>query len=69
MEIRRYSYIDVYYNDDKDSIKEAMKERKRIESMGYELMSEDAHDGHNKETGDGYDFCDQYLKHHTSRVK
>ena len=53
MEIRKWTTVDVYYKNSEIDIAE--KERKRLESLGYEYQQTD--DG-NKE----YDFCDQYIK-------
>ena len=53
MRILKYTYVDVYYN--KGEEEEALKERKRLEKLGYELMAED--------DGTPHDYCDQYHKH------
>jgi len=53
MEIRKWTTIDVYYN--KSETDEALRERKRLERLGYELQCEDNGSGE-------YEYCDQYLK-------
>ncbi|HUX58309.1 MAG TPA: hypothetical protein VMV77_15155 [Bacteroidales bacterium] len=53
MEIRKWTTVDVYYHD--WETEKALKERKRLERLGYELQVED-------EGNDEYDNCDQYLK-------
>lgn len=65
MLIRRYTYIDVYYN--RGQAKQAKKEQKRLAKIGYELMAKDSAGGHDKKTGKGFDYCDQYLKQHKTR--
>jgi len=52
MEIRKYTYIDVYFN--KDEQKAADKIFKRLTKLGYERENEDA--------GSYHDFCDQYIR-------
>ena len=51
MKIVKYTYVDVYYNEDEQA--QANKEQKRLEKLGYELQVRDA--------GGVHDFCDQYL--------
>lgn len=53
MRILKYTYVDVYYNKDEED--EALKERKRLEKLGYELVAED--------DGNPFDYCDQYHKY------
>ncbi len=53
MRILKYTYVDVYYNKDEED--QALKERKRLERLGYELVAEDA--------GEPFDYCDQYHKY------
>ena len=65
MMIRRYTYADVYYN--RGEGKKAKKEGARLIKMGYSLMVRDDAGGHDKKTGKGFDYCDQYLKDHRSR--
>lgn len=65
MLIRRYTYVDVYYN--KGQSKKARREKVRLLKMGYELQARDTAGGHDKKTGNGFDYCDQYLKQHRSR--
>ena len=52
MRIRKYTYVDVHYNKDEEN--QAMKERKRLINLGYELSVED--------DGGTTDYCDQYIK-------
>ena len=60
MEVRKWTTVDVYYNEDEQKI--ANKERKRFERLGYELQSLD--------DGSGlHDFCDQYIKSGKTRIK
>lgn len=53
MEIRQYTYVDVYYNEGEEE--KAKKERKRLEKLGFELQVEDDAD-------DKFTYCDQYLR-------
>ena len=39
MLIRRYTYVDVYYNENEAEIKKALRERERLIVSGYELMA------------------------------
>lgn len=41
MLIRRYTYVDVYYNENEAEIKKALRERERLIVSGYELMAGD----------------------------
>lgn len=52
MRIRKYTYVDVHYNE--NEMKEAMRERKRLIRLGYELSCED--------DGGATHYCDQYIK-------
>lgn len=53
MEIRKYTYVDVHYND--SEFEKASKEQKRLEKLGYTLESPDK--------GSFTDHCDQYLRY------
>ena len=55
MEIRRYTYVDVYYTE-ADQVK-ADKERAKLEKRGYHL---EVRDEHTKEIP----YCDQYIKYY-----
>jgi hypothetical protein len=54
MEIRKYTYVDVYYSE--KEIEQAKKERKRLKKLGYQLENEDAGAGK-------HEYCDQYIKY------
>ena len=41
MLIRRYTYVDVYYNENEAEIKKTLRERERLIVSGYELMAGD----------------------------
>ena len=41
MLMRRYTYVDVYYNENEAEIKKALRERERLIVGGYELMAGD----------------------------
>ena len=61
MEIRRYTYIDVHYDENEQ--KYADREGERLIKNGYELQVRDD-GGKDKDTGIGFDYTDQYLKWH-----
>ena len=60
MEIRRYSYVDVYYK--RGEGKKAKAERKRLKKAGYELQVKDLGSSRNE-------YCDQYLKSFRTRQR
>lgn len=53
MELRRYEYADLYYNE--ADTKKVEKQRKRLERLGFELSDQDS-------GGEKYDYCDQYIR-------
>jgi len=60
MEIRKYTYVDVYYS--KHELQKQKKEHKRLLKLGYTLESQD--DGSGK-----HDYCDQYLRYSKFQTK
>jgi hypothetical protein len=52
MEIRKWTTVDVHYNEDEQNL--AAKERKRLEFLGYEFQQSGA--------GSEYHYTDQYIK-------
>jgi len=54
MEIRKYTYVDVFFNS--DEVEKANLETKRLEKLGYNLEVED--DGN-----DTYEMCNQFLRY------
>lgn len=52
MLIRRYTYVDVYYNENEAEIKKALRERERLIVSGYELMAGDTAEEKVHEVGD-----------------
>jgi len=59
MEIRKWTTVDVHYNNNETKL--ADKERKRLERMGYDFQQTD--------DGSVYDNCDQYIKSGKTRSK
>lgn len=53
MVIRQYTYVDVYWNEGEQD--KAIKERRRLIKLGYELSVEDF--------GKPHDNCDQYIRY------
>ena len=58
MEIRKWTTVDVNYDEDESKL--ANKERKRLEKLGYDYQQTDA--------GVDYDYDDQYIKNGRVRL-
>jgi len=54
MRIIKYTYVDLYYNEDEKE--KALKERKRLEKLGYNLEAED-------DAGGPFHYCDQFHRY------
>jgi len=55
----KYTYIDVYYNE--DEMEEAQKRGKQLLKLGYTLEAED-------DAGGEYQYCDQYHRYSKSTL-
>lgn len=53
MEVRKWTTVDIYYVEAESEY--ALRERKRLEKIGYEYQQTDS-------ASHGYDYCDQYIK-------
>jgi hypothetical protein len=60
MKIVKYTYVDVYYTKEEKNL--ALKLRKKLIRIGYELQVEDI-------GSDSFDYCDQYLGHESIKFK
>jgi hypothetical protein len=59
MEVRKWTTVDVFFNQEESHL--ALRERKRLEKLGYELQEE-------CEGTDNYECDDQYIKNGRKNV-